>query len=83
VDDALGDSLVIEVGDLFPEDEVLEEGGPALAGPEGVQIVRDRESLVCRERRVRSVRGLVNLTSPTPRDLRCGTSCAEARGVLA
>jgi hypothetical protein len=32
VDDALGDALVIEVGDLLPEVEVLHEGRPALAG---------------------------------------------------
>jgi hypothetical protein len=32
VHDALGDALVIEVGDLLTEMEVLHEGWPALAG---------------------------------------------------
>jgi len=41
VDNAFGDPLVVEVGDLFAEVEVLQERGPALAGFERVVGVRD------------------------------------------
>jgi len=41
VDDPLGDALVIEVGDLLAEDEVLEEGGPTQPALERVLVVRD------------------------------------------
>ena len=46
---ALGNPLVIEVGDLLAEDEVLEQRRPALAGLQRVLIVVDPEPLVRRE----------------------------------
>ena len=46
VDDPLGDALVIEVGDLLAEDEVLEQRRPAQAGLERDLVVGDRHALV-------------------------------------
>ena len=49
MDDALRDALVVEVGDLLAEDEVLEEGRAAKPGLQRVLIVGDRDALVGRE----------------------------------
>ena len=46
MDDPLRDPLVVEVGDLLPEDEVLQEGGPAGARLERVLVVEDAEALI-------------------------------------
>jgi hypothetical protein len=51
VDDALGDALVVEVGNLLAKDEVF-EAGPTLIGLERVLVVRDRDALLGRHRRV-------------------------------
>ena len=47
--DALGDALVVEVGDLLAKDEVLEQRRAAQARLQRVLIVRDRDALVGRE----------------------------------
>jgi hypothetical protein len=39
VHDALGDALVVEVGDLLAEDEVFEQGRAAQAGLQRVLVV--------------------------------------------
>jgi hypothetical protein len=52
VDDALGDALVVEVGDLLAKDEVFKQAGAALIGLERVLVVRDRDALLGRHRRV-------------------------------
>jgi hypothetical protein len=57
VDDALGDPLVIEVGDL------LEEGRPAPPDPQRVLIITDRNPLVGGEHRVLVRRALVELVT--------------------
>ena len=49
VHDALGDALVVEVGDLLTEVEVLHERRPALAGLERIVGVRDAHALIRRE----------------------------------
>ena len=46
VHDALGNALVVEVGDLLAKDEVLEQRRPAQAGLERVLVVGDRHALV-------------------------------------
>ena len=46
MDDALGNALVVEVGDLLAEDEVLEQRRPARAGAQRVLVVGDRRALV-------------------------------------
>ena len=45
VDDALGDALVVEVGDLLAEVEVLQQGRPALAGLQRVIGVGQPQAL--------------------------------------
>ena len=49
VDDPLGDALVVEVEDLLPEVEVLEQRRAALAGLERVLVVGDRHALLGRQ----------------------------------
>ena len=64
--DPLGNTLVVEVRDLFPKNKVFEERGTGELGLEGVLVVSDRYALV-----VGSVR-LVELTrmrSSGPMDL--------------
>ena len=51
MDNPLGDALVIEVGDLLPKDEVLEERRAAEARLQRVLIVGDGHALVGRQRR--------------------------------
>jgi hypothetical protein len=55
VDDALGNSLVIEVRDLLAEVEILEKRGSALPGLQGVLVVVDARALVRREDLPRAV----------------------------
>ena len=50
VDDPLGNALVVEMGDLLAEDEVLEQRRPAQAGLERVLVVADRHALIGRQR---------------------------------
>jgi hypothetical protein len=52
VHDALGNPLVVEVGDLLAQDEVFEQRGPTRAGFERVLVVRDLHALVGGERMV-------------------------------
>ena len=49
VHDALRDPLVVEVGDLLAQDEVLEQRRPARAEPQRVLVVGDRHALVRRQ----------------------------------
>jgi len=49
MDNAFGDSIVVEVGDLLPEVEVLQERGTTLAGLERVVGMRDTQTLIRRE----------------------------------
>lgn len=49
MNNAFWNALVIKVGDLFAEDEILEQRRAARIGPEGILIVRQREALVRRE----------------------------------
>ena len=46
VDDALRNALVVEVGDLLAQDEVLEQGRATQAGLERVLVVGDRDAHV-------------------------------------
>ena len=55
MDDALGNALVVEVGDLFAEDEVLEQRRTAKARLERVLVVADRHALIGRQRAVRRI----------------------------
>ncbi len=50
VDDALGNALVVEMGDFLAQDEVFEQRRPAQAGLEGILVVCDRHPLVGRQR---------------------------------
>jgi hypothetical protein len=50
VNDTLGNTLVIEMGDFFAEDEILQQRRAAWVRPEGILIVGDREALVGSER---------------------------------
>src|SRR4051812_47829434 len=51
MDDALGDALVVEVGDLLTEVGVLEQRRPADAGLQRVVGVRDRQAVIGGEQR--------------------------------
>ena len=46
VDDALGNSLVVEVRDLFTQNEVFEEGRTAQPGLQRVLVVGNRDALI-------------------------------------
>ena len=46
MNDALGNALMIEVGDFLAEDEILEQRRPAQPGLQRILIVRDRYALV-------------------------------------
>ena len=45
MDDSLGNALVIEVGDLFPEVKILQQGRPAITRLEGVVCIRQPQAL--------------------------------------
>jgi hypothetical protein len=47
--DALGNALMVEVRDLFPEDEIFQQRGSAQAGLERVLVVRNRHTLIRRQ----------------------------------
>ena len=53
VDDTLGDALVVEVEDLLPEVEVLEQRRTALAGSQRVLVIGDRHALLGGQPRTR------------------------------
>ena len=55
VHDALGNPLVIEVGDLLAEDEVLEQRRPAQAGLERVLVVANGHALIGGQRPIGGV----------------------------
>ncbi len=46
MNDAFGDALMVEMGDLFAENEVLKQNGPALAILQRVLVVRNSHALV-------------------------------------
>src|SRR5690606_17297809 len=61
--DALGNPLVVEMRDLFAEDEVLEQGGTTHADLERVLIVGDDQTLIGGQRYVGTVHLLMELAS--------------------
>src|ERR1035437_8221821 len=63
VNDALGNALVIKMGDFFAQDEILQQRRAAWVRPERVLIVGDREALVGAERRVLSTSLLVHFAA--------------------
>ncbi len=48
--DALGNALMVEVGDLLAHDEIFEQRGPTAAGLEGVLVVGDLHALIGAQR---------------------------------
>ena len=52
VNDALWNSLVIEMGDLLPEGEIFQNRRTAPPGFQRILIVRDHDALIGRERRL-------------------------------
>src|SRR5665647_1733345 len=77
VNDALGNTFVIEMGDFFAEDEILQKRRAVRIGPERILIVRKGDALVRGERGVLSTSDLVQLA--TGRRLQV---CACGRVVL-
>ena len=63
VHDALGDALVIEMGDLLAEDEILEQGRPALSALQRILVVGDRRALIGRKHAVEGGDGLVGFAA--------------------
>jgi hypothetical protein len=63
VNDALGNTLVIEMRDFVAKDEILQERRAAGIGPERVLIILERDALVGGERRMASARDLVQFTA--------------------
>jgi len=63
VNDALGNSLVIEMRDFFAKDEILRKRRAARISPERVLIIGKRDALVRGERGVLSTSGLVQLAA--------------------
>ena len=59
--DALGDALMVEMGDLLAQDEIFEQARAALAALERILIVGDRRSLVGRQPLLRTAGILVRL----------------------
>jgi hypothetical protein len=49
MNDALGNSFMVEVGDLLAKDEVFEERAASLTRLERVLVVVDPETLICRQ----------------------------------
>jgi len=62
VDDPLGDPLVVEVEDLFPEVEVFQQRRAPGAGLERVLVVGDGDPLLGRQRRLAAARRLVAIS---------------------
>ena len=50
--DTLGDALVVEVGDLLPQDEVFQQRRPAVVRAQRILVVADRDALVGGQRRM-------------------------------
>ena len=76
MNNAFWNALVIKVGDLFAEDEILEQRRAARSGPEGILIVRPREALVRREAGMPCKRNLVQFATGRRSYLRaCGRCC--------
>src|SRR5450759_1588701 len=63
VNDTLGNTLVIEMGDFFAEDEILYQRGAERIGPERVLIIGKRDALVRGEGGVLSTGDLVQLAA--------------------
>lgn len=59
MNNTLGNTLVIEMRDFFPKDEILQERRAERIGPERVLIVRKRNALIRGERGVTSASDLV------------------------
>jgi hypothetical protein len=55
----LGDSLVIEMGDLLPERKIFQKRRTPVAGFQRVLIVRDNDALIGRERTLVPLRNLM------------------------
>src|ERR1035441_1186381 len=66
VNDTLGNTFVIEMGNLFAKDEILQKRRATRIGPERVLIIGERDALVRGERGVLSTSGLVKLASGSP-----------------
>ena len=50
MDDALGNSLVVEMSDFFTQDEIFQQRRTARIGSQGVLIVGNRQTLIRRQR---------------------------------
>ena len=59
VNDALGNSLVIEMGDLLAEGEIFQKRRTALPGFQRILVVRDDDALIGRERSLGRISGLM------------------------
>ena len=66
MNDPLRNSLVIEMGDFFAKDEILQKRRTARIGPERVLIIGKRDALVRGERRVLSTSDLVQFAAGSP-----------------
>ena len=56
--DALGNAFVIEVGDLFPKDEILQQCRTTVAGLERILVVVDANALIGGEKLAAAVFGV-------------------------
>ena len=63
VNDALRDSLVIEMGDLLPEREIFQKRRAPVPGFQRILIVRDDDALIGREGSLSRVSGLMRRAS--------------------
>jgi hypothetical protein len=63
VNDTLGNTLVIEMGEFFAEDEILQKRRTAPIGPERVLIIGKCDAVVRSERGVLSTSDLVQLAA--------------------
>jgi hypothetical protein len=66
VNDALGNTLVVEMGDLFPKDEILQKRRTARIGLERVLIVGKHDALVRGQRGMLPTSDLVDFAAGTP-----------------
>ncbi len=63
VNDAFRNPLVIEMGDLLAESEILQERWTSLAGFQRILVVRDDDALIGREGSLSRVSGLMRRAS--------------------
>ena len=63
MDHALGDALVVEMGDLLAKDEILQQHRAARADSQRVLVVRNRDTLVGRHDRVIATRHLMQFAT--------------------